>query len=45
MHYGQTSLAQPHSPCGDGHVQSQHVTPEVTQQPDAYQVTLITQGF
>ena len=32
-------------PCGSGQVQSQHVTPAVTQQPDAYQVVLITQGF
>ncbi len=43
--YGQTSLAQPHSPCGEGQVQSQQVTPPVTQQPEAYQVTLMTQGF
>lgn len=31
--------------CGAGQVQSQQVTPEVTQQPEAYQVVLSTHGF
>jgi hypothetical protein len=42
------SVVQPQTPCPSGlgaQVQSQQVTPEDTQQPEAYQVVLMTQGL